>query len=100
MQVSTSLNLVSVNLYVSHLLSEVISLEVRSRGSSSFSLVQAYVLDDQNGSCEEFDELGVPCSNYTVGTPDINGNTNITGLSCPLNVPLVCSMVLRPSLSF
>lgn len=87
----------SINLYVSHLLPEVISLEVRSRGSSSFSLVQTYVLEDQSGLCEEFDELGVPCSNYTVGTPDINGNTNITGLSCPLNVPLVCSMIFRLS---
>ena len=98
-QVSTSLNLVSINLYVSHLPPEIISLEVKSRGSSSFSLVQAYVLDDQNGSCEEFDVLGVPCSNYTVGTSDISGNTNIIGLSCPLDVPLVRLMVFKRIIS-
>ena len=51
------------------------------------------MLSDQDGLCIEFDELGIPCSNYSVGNPDISGNTNFTVLSCPLDVPMVSLMV-------
>ena len=64
--------------------------DVRVRGSTEFSRVQAYVFNDQDGSCEEFDDLSIPCSNYSVGDPDIGGNTNVTVLSCPLNILMVC----------
>lgn len=48
------------------------------------------MLNDQDGSCAEFDDLDIPCSNYSVGDPDISGNTNVTVLSCPLNLLMVC----------
>lgn len=64
--------------------------EVRVRGSSFFFPVQAYVVNDQEGTCEEFDDLNIPCSNYSVGDPDISGNTNVTVLLCPLNILMVC----------
>ena len=79
-----------INLYVAHFPPQVLVFEVRARGSSDFSRVQAYVFNDQDGSCEEFDDLNIPCSNYSVGDPDISGNTNVTVLSCPLNIVMVC----------
>ena len=79
-----------INLYVTHFAPQVLVFDVRTRGSSEFSRIQAYVLDDQDGSCEEFDDLDIPCSNYSVGDPDTSGNTNVTVLSCPLNLLMVC----------
>ena len=93
LQARTSLSLVLINLYIAHFPPQTLTIEVRARGSSDFSLVQAYVLSDQDGLCIEFDELGIPCSNYSVGNPDISGNTNFTVLSCPLDVPMVSLMV-------
>ena len=92
MQARTSLSLVWINLYVAHFPPQVITLEVRTRGTSEYSLIQAYVMNNQNGACEEFEDRGVLCSNYSIGAPDISGNTNITGLSCPLDMSLVCLM--------
>ena len=68
----------------------MLTFEVRARGSTEFSPVQAYVVNDQEQTCEEFDDLNIPCSNYSVGDPDINGNTNVTVLSCPLDILMVC----------
>ena len=89
-QTSTFLTLALINLYVAHYPPQVLVFEVRARGSSGFLPIQAYVLNDQDGSCEDFDNLNVLCSNYSVGDPDISGNTNVTVLSCPLNVLMVC----------
>ena len=79
-----------INLYVAHFPPQLITMEVRTRGASEYSLLQAYVMNDQNGECEEFEDSGVLCSNYSIGAPDISGNTNISGLSCPMDMSLVC----------
>ena len=100
LQTSTSLTPVLINLYVAHFPPQVLVVEVRVRGSSEFSPVQAYVVNDQEGTCEEFDDLNIPCSNYSVGVPDISGNTNVTVLSCPLNILMVCHTFIAQGHSY
>lgn len=94
LQAGTSLVLTRADLYIVHFLPRVITLEVKTRGSSEFTLLQAYVLNDQSGSCEEFDSPGVSCSNFSVGARDRNGNTNISALLLPMDIQSVCLMLI------
>ena len=68
----------------------MISFEAKYRGASQFSLVQTYTFVDQDGSGASFDDIGVSYSNYSYDVPDVNGNTNLTGLAFTMDVSLVC----------